>query len=301
MLKQILIPFLGAVLLSVNSFAQDLNCRVSVVFAKVSTQDTRIFQTLETQITNFINGKKWANDNIQPQEKIEASIIITVNNWDGSSQFDASAQIQSSRPVFGTSYNTPVLNIQDRDWKFTYSELEALEYNENSPNNSNLAMLLAFYANIIVGMDYDTFSLDGGTPYFAKAQNVINQAQNSPYAGWKAFENNTNRYWLSENLLNSIFKPVRDASYFYHRKGLDIFNGNIDKGRVDLLNSLLLLERPYRDKPTAFIFLVFFTAKNEEIAQILQKADQTQKNKILALLKTVDPSNYSKYEQGTKN
>ncbi|UKJ08491.1 DUF4835 family protein [Solitalea lacus] len=301
MLKRIIIPLFGALLLSFSSFAQDLNCRVSVVFAKVSTQDTRVFQTLETQITNFMNGKKWANDNIQPQERIEASIIITVNNWDGSSQFDASAQIQSSRPVYGTSYNTPVLNIQDRDWKFTYSELETLEYSENSSNNSNLAMLLAFYANIIVGMDYDTFSLEGGTPNFTKAQNVVNQAQNSPFVGWKAFENNTNRYWLAENLLNGMFKPVRDANYVYHRKGLDAFNSNIDKGRGDLLNSLLLFERPYRDKPTAFIFSVFFTAKNEEIAHILQKADITQKTKILAVLKNVDPSNYSKYEQGSKN
>lgn len=300
MLKRFLLGVIG-VLTTLSSFGQDLNCRVSVVFAKVSTQDTRIFQTLETQITNFINGKKWSNDNILPQERIEASIIITVNQWDGSSQFDASAQIQSSRPVYGTSYNTPVLNIQDRDWKFTYSELETLEYNENSPENSNLAMLLAFYANIIVGLDYDTFTPEGGTPYFTKAQNVVNLAQNSIFPGWKAYENNTNRFWLAENLLNSMFKPVRDMSYIYHRRGLDTFNANIDKGRSDLLNSLLLLERPYRDKPTAFIFLTFFTAKNEELSQILQKADPTQKAKILAVLKTVDPSNYGKYEQGSKN
>jgi hypothetical protein len=296
-----LLPAIIIILFTLNASAQDLFCRVSVVHPQIQTSDERIFKVLEKQIQDFLNNRKWSADNIQSQERIEASITINVTSWDGSSRFEASAQIQSSRPVFGASYNTPVLNINDKDWNFDYQELQALEYNEGGDNNNNLALLLTYYANIIIGLDYDTFSLTGGTIYFNKAQSVVNFAQNSIYAGWKAYENNKNRYWLTENLLSSIFKPVREMSYNYHRRGLDLFYSNIDKGRSDLLTSLTTVERAYNERPTGFLFITFFSAKSDEIANILQKADPAQRNKVLPILKTIDPANYNKYEQMAKN
>ena|SRR2546428_4862856 len=297
MLKRLFFTSVVILFFALNSSAQDLFCRVSVVHPQIQTSDERIFKALEKQIQEFLNNRKWAADNIQPQERIEASITINVSNWDGNSRFEATAQIQSSRPVFGASYNTPILNINDKDWNFDYQELQALEYNESGDNNNNLALLLAYYANIIVGLDYDTFSLEGGTQYFNKAQTVLNNAQNSIYAGWKAYENDKNRYWLTENLLNNIFKPVRDMNYMYHRRGLDLFYSNIDKGRTDLLTSLTTIERAYNERPTGFLFITFFTAKSDEIANILQKADPAMRLKVLPILKTIDPVNYNKYEQ----
>ncbi|SMO83690.1 type IX secretion system protein PorD [Solitalea koreensis] len=297
MAKRLLFVAITLLGFTLSAIAQDLYCRVSVVHPQIQTSDERIFKALEKQIQDFLNNRKWAIDNIQPQEKIEASITLNVSNWDGNSKFEATAQIQSSRPVFGASYNTPVLNINDKDWNFNYQEMQSLEYNESGNNNSNLALLLTYYANVIVGLDYDTFALEGGTSYFNKAQNVVNNAQNSIYAGWKAFESNKNRYWLAENLLNNTFKPVRDMSYTYHRRGLDLFYSNIDKGRTDLLTSLTTIERAYNERPTGYFFIVFFTAKSDEIANILQKADPTQRLKVLPILKTIDPANSNKYEQ----
>src|SRR3546814_3720243 len=168
-----------------------------------------MFQSLQQEITDFMNNLKWNSYIFSPEERIEANIVITVSEWDGNTRFKASAQIQSYRPVYGTSYNSLVFTVNDENWDFNYSEQKPLEFIQTG-QNENLPLLLAYYANIIAGMDYDTFSSLGGSRFFLRAQNIVNQAQNNGSTGWRSFENTRNRYCLAENLMNTELRPVRD-------------------------------------------------------------------------------------------
>lgn len=180
--------------------AQDLNARVKVVAPKIQVTNTRIFQTLERAMKDFLNGRKWSADDIAPNERIDCNFVLNITNWDGSTSFSGELQVQSSRPVFNSTYTTTLLNINDKDVDFTYTDGQTIDYTDQN-FQSNLSSIMAFYAYMIVGMDYDSFSKFGGTPYFLNAQTVVINAQTSSYKGWKGFDNsNVNRYWLSENL-----------------------------------------------------------------------------------------------------
>jgi hypothetical protein len=198
-------------LLFICSFAaraQDLNARVQVLTAKIPTTNKRVFQALESAMKDFLNGRKWAGDQILPAERIDCSFTFNITQWDGSSAFSADLQVQSSRPIFNSSYTTTLLNVNDKDFDFTYTEGQTLDYTDQT-FQSNLTAVMAFYAYIIVGMDYDSFGKYSGTPYFAAAQNIVTNAQSTSFKGWKAFDSNLNRYWLVENLNNKVYTNLR--------------------------------------------------------------------------------------------
>ncbi|HEX8609485.1 MAG TPA: DUF4835 family protein, partial [Pedobacter sp.] len=184
--------------------AQDLNARVKVVAPKIQLTNKRILQTLETAMKDFLNGRKWSADAIAPNERINCNFVFNVTNWDGGNSFSGELQVQSSRPVYNSAYTTTLLNVNDRDVDFTYTEGQTIDYTDQTSQN-NLSSIMAFYAYVIVGMDYDSFSRYGGTPYFLNAQTVALNAQTTSFKGWKAFDNTLNRYWLAENLNNKLY------------------------------------------------------------------------------------------------
>lgn len=274
--------------------AQDLNARVRVMSGKIQTTNTHIFQSLETAMKDFLNGRKWTPDNILPNERIECNFVVNILTWDGSSNFTAELQIQSTRPVFNASYNTPVLNINDKDFDFVYTEGQTIDYTDQSYSN-NLTSVLAFYAYIIVGMDYDTFSRLGGTPYFLAAQNVVTNAQSGSSKGWKAFDSNVNRYWLAENLNSKAYTNMREFTYDYHRNGLDQMANNSAKGRKAIADALPSLQQVDRTRLGAMLPLLFFTAKSSELISIFTKGDNREKADAVNILSQVDPANGNKY------
>jgi len=275
--------------------AQDLNAHVQVLSPQIQSSNKRVLDALEIVIHDFLNDRKWSPDNFQPQERIECSLILNITSWDGSSNFKAEAQVQSSRPIYGTNYNSTLLNLSDKDFNFSYSEGQALDYSDQNFIN-NLSSLLAFYAYTILGMDYDSFSKFGGTAYYTKAENVVNNAQNSSFLGWKAFEGLRNRYWLAENLTNKVYVPIRETLYEYHRNGLDIMYDNQSKGIKQIISLLPLLQTIDKQKQGSMLNQVFFTAKADEMANIIGQADPQEKIKAYIILSEIDPSNITKYE-----
>jgi predicted CopG family antitoxin len=285
--------FLFSFFIQVN--AQDLNARVQLLSPQVQNSNKRPIEAVEAAITNFLNNRKWVQEDLKIQERIDCNFVITIKEWDGSSNYKAEAQIISSRPIFNSTYNSTLLSINDKNFDFTYSEGDPLDFSESN-FIGNLSSLLAFYANIIVGLDYDSFEKMSGTPYFTKAQNIVNNAQNTAFLGWKAFENLKNRYWLIENINNKSFNPLREISYIYHRDGLDIMTENMIKGRKNIFNVLPKLNTLDKQKQSSILNQVFFSAKADEICNIFSKSDQTEKMKVFNLMVEVDPSNTNKYE-----
>jgi hypothetical protein len=276
--------------------AQDLNARVQILSPKIQSANKRVLEVLQTTISDFLNSRKWSADGFKPQERIDCTWIITITDWDGSSpNFKAEAQLLASRPVYNTAYNSTLINITDKEFDFYYAEGQAVEFTEQN-YSGNLSSLLAFYANVVVGLDYDSFSKLGGTPYFIKAQNIVSNAQNASHKGWKGFENLRNRYWLIENLNNKSFLPIREGSYTYHRLGLDELAENPSTGRNAVLNLLPKLQEADRLKQGAMLTQLFFTAKADELVNTLLGASNSDKVKAYQLLIQLDPANASKYE-----
>jgi len=283
------------VLFSFCGYSQDLNARVQILSPRIQNTNKRPLEVLETAMTDFLNNKKWSETQLQPQEKIDCNFVITLTEWDGSSNFKGEAQIISSRPIFGSTYNSTILSLNDKNFDFNYSEGQPLDFADQNFIN-NLSSLLAFYAYTIVGLDEDSFSKLGGSKYFTKAQDVLNNAQNAPYSGWKAFEGLRNRYWLIENLNNKSYLPLRELLYTYHRQGLDLMSDNINKGRKNIAEALPLLSELDKQKQGAMLNQVFFSAKAEEIVGIFSKSDPIERTKIYNILADADPANITKYE-----
>lgn len=277
--------------------AQELNCSVQVLSQQIQSSDKRIFETLQTAIYEFMNNRKWTTNQFLNQERIECTFVINITER-SSDEFSATIQVQAKRPVFKSSYNTTLLNFNDKDFQFRYLEYQPLEFSEQS-HTSNLTSVLAFYAYIILGLDYDSFALEGGTPYFQKAQTIVNNAQNdNAVKGWKANEVNLrNRYWFSENVMNPQFKSVREAIYKYHRNGLDNMTQNVEESRNNIYESLGLLKKLFQEKPGAFFLRVFFEAKADEIVNVYSQAYPDEKTKVINLLNEIDPANGSKYQK----
>jgi len=288
------------VCLSFTAAAQDLNARVQVLSPKIQTTNKQIFKALETAMKDFITGRKWSTDAILPQERIDCTFILNITSWDGSSTYSGELQVLSTRPVFNSTYSSTLLNTLDKDIDFTYTEGQTMDYTDQN-FQGNLTSILAFYAYIVVGMDYDTFSLYGGTPYFVSAQNVVTNAQTSSYKGWKAFDGTVNRYWLAENLNNKIYQPLRSFMYDYHRNGLDVMVDNTGKGMKAIEDILPNLSQVDRQRVGSMFPLVFFTAKCDEFIGILSKADPQQKVQAVNILSQIDPANGLKYQALQKN
>lgn len=275
--------------------AQELSARVQILAPNVSNINKKNLEQLQNTIRDFLNNNKWSNDTYLPQERIECNFVITVTNWDGSSGYSAEAQIQSSRPVFGSSYYSTLLNINDKDFDFNYNDGQSLDFSDQN-FIGNLNSLLGYYAYTIIGIDKDSFSKLAGTPYFLKAQNVMNVAQTSGNKGWKAFDGLRNRYWLNENLLNNVFKELRVFIYDYHRNGLDKLQDNVADGAKTILGFLPALQQMDKQKLGSIFPNVYFASKAEEITKVLSNCLPQDKIKAYNLLSDIDPANIGKYE-----
>lgn len=275
--------------------AQELNCRVTINTSKLQTTDPKVFQTLETSMNEFMNTRRWTDDVFKPEERIDCELVITI--WDelGSNKFTAHTSIISRRPVYGTDYPSTMLNFQDNDWEFQYVEYQPLDYNENQFTD-NLTSMLAYYAYIIIGMDYDSFAPHGGDPYFLKAQSIVNQASNRDEKGWKAFDGTRNRYWLVYDLLDPKFTGFRDAFYQYHRQGLDYLYEDQTKPLSVITKALQTMDNINRTQPNSMIMQLFFSAKSDEIMGLYSKAIPAERAKAVSYLVRLDPANADRYQ-----
>jgi hypothetical protein len=287
--------------------AQELRARVSVISNRVGANvDKKVFQTFQTELNNFINNRKWTGDNFNPQEKIDCSFLLNLEPAGDLNLYKASLTVQSARPVFNSSYLSPIINWQDDDVTFKYLEFQQLEFNPNRVAGtdalaSNLTAVIAYYINIILGLDYDSFSPRGGDIYFQKAQNIVNNApEGRGISGWKAFDGTRNRYWLVENLLNSRYTLIHDAYYNYYRQGMDKLYENEVTGRSQVLNTLSLLNNFNQDNPNTMILQFFFQGKTQELIKLFSKASPPDKVRALEFLKKLDITNLSKYNEGLK-
>lgn len=286
---------LSHVFIMFYSNAQELLCNVRVNSSQIQTSDRKIFQSLQSDIYEFVNNKNWTKTNIQNEERIECNFVINVSKKISSDEYEASIQIQSTRPVYGTSFKTPLFNYLDNNFRFKYLEYQSLEFSE-STHISNLTSVLAFYVNIILGLDFASFSEYGGNEYFSIAQRIVNNAQNTPETGWKAFESDKNRYWLVNDLLDPRYEDFHTSIYSYHRLGLDLLAEEPDDARFEITESIEALKSIYRNNSSAFILKIFFDAKADEIVNIYSEAFPNEKARIVKTLLEIDPSNSTKYQ-----
>jgi hypothetical protein len=291
---------IAACMLSFSGTAQELKCSVTINANQITTSDRGVFKDMENAIEQFMNGRKWTPDTYRSHEKISCNFLITITKMPAIGNFTASVQVQSARPVFNSNYQSLLFNFADRDWEFEYIESMPLEYNDNS-FTTNLTSMLALYAYLVVGLDYDSFSELGGTTYFQRALNVVNNAQQSNRAGWQAIGSNRNRYWLVENLNNPQMTDLRKALYNYHRHGLDNFDQSPDQSRVTILKGLKDIKKIRDINPNAILVISFFDAKGKELANIFSKGDIQVRREAYDIITAIDPSNRSSYEKILQN
>lgn len=272
--------------------AQELNCKVSINYDRITNANTQIFKTLERSLTDFINKTRWTNQTYRDNEKIECSMLINVSGY-GSDQFVASIQVQSARPVFNSTYTSPVFNYNDKDFSFRYIEFENIIFNPNS-YDSNLVSVIAFYSYMIMGMDADTFSLKGGDQYYDLAQNVAILAQGSGTKGWNQSDGNQSRYFLINDMKSNTFSPYREALYQYH-VGLDMMADNQKLGKEKIKNSVKTLSAIYDLRPNAFLTRIFFDAKSDELVSVFSGGPSIAVADLVEDLNKISPLNSSKW------
>jgi len=294
MIKKIFVLLL-VTLLPFISNAQELLCNIRVNASQIQTSDRKVFQTMQTEIYEFINNKIWTSTKIDTEEKIECTIMINISKQISNDEYEGSIQIQSTRPVFGTSYKSTLFNYIDNNFRFKYLEYQSLEFSD-ATHISNLTSVLAFYVNIILGLDFATFSEEGGNEYFSVAQRIVTNAQNAPEPGWKAFESDKNRYWLAYDLLDSRYADLHTVLYRYHRQGLDKLGEEPEDARFEITEALEDLKSIYRENPSAFVLKLFFDAKTDEIINIYSGAFPNEQARIIKTLIEIDPSNSTKYQ-----
>ena len=279
-----------------SAIGQELRCNISVSGQRIRSTNTTLFETMQSDLYEFMNNRKWTDNIFGIDERIECNIFIRLDEQLAADEFKGTIQVQLRRPIFGSTYESTLLNIADNDFHCRYVEFQPLEFNETS-NRDNLTNILAFYAYIILGFDYDSFSPEGGTPYFEKAQAIVNNSQNAREKGWKAFESERNRYWLIENILNKSYAGFRDCIYRYHRQGLDMMSDKTEEGRANIAESLRSIQQVFRKRPSIYILQIFFDAKSDELVNIFSNSYPDERNRVLTILNEVDPSNGSKYEK----
>ncbi len=297
-----MLKYICAVLLmlfvSFRAQAQELNCEVTINTEQLQqTANKRLFTEMRNQIFNFMNNTRWTSDVYKPEERINCKLFITITNMPEIGNFRATAQIISSRPVYGTGYETVVFSNTDKDWAFEFNDAQPLQFSENA-FTSNLASLLTFYAYTVIGMDMDTYGLNGGSRMYDRAVNVMNnviaQGQNNP--GWKAFEGTRNRYWVVNNLQDPQMVPLRSALYAYHLQGMDIYVTKPEEARANILTALRGIQTVARIKPGAAMIRNFFDAKADEVVNVMKGAAPADKQAAITLLSEVDPTNTARYQ-----
>lgn len=299
-MRRIYLVFILFLVATGNLLAQELRCNISISAQKIQGANRTVFETMQSDLYEFMNNRKWTDEKYTMDERIECSFFINLDEQISSDEFKGSIQVQARRPVFNSSYETILLNIKDNDFDAKYIEYQTLEFNETS-NKDNLTNILAYYAYIILGMDHDSFSPEGGTEFFQKAQTIVNNSQNAREKGWKSYESERNRYWLVENILNKSYSGFRSCTYQYHRQGLDIMSDKAPDGRAAIAESLKSIQKVFRSRPSLYILQVFFDAKSDELVNIFTKSFPDERNRVSVILNECDPSNGSKYEKILKS
>jgi hypothetical protein len=268
--------------------------------------DKKVFQTLQTALTNFLNSRKWTQDNYQQQEKIVCNFLLNLTKEVESNVYGAVLTIQSGRPIYNSAYMSPIVNFQDNDVTFKYIEFQQLDFNDNNasgtdPLAANLTAVFAYYVYMILGLDYDSFAPRGGSQYFTKAQSIVTNAPDGRnISGWKAFDGQRNRYWLAENFTNSKYTLLHDAYYSYYRQGMDKMYENENEARPQILNALNALNTINVDNPNLMGVQFFFLGKSDELAKIFKKSPPQEKSRASELLQRLDISNAERYKQELK-
>ncbi len=293
----------GIIILIVSCFtgfslmAQELDCRIQISYSKIQeTSNRQKYQEMQSAVYEFMNNTIWTNHVVKKDERIECNIRIELKEKVSADEYKGSIQVQSSRIAYNSSYNSPVFKHLDKDLRIQYVEFEPLEFSLSS-HQSNFTSILAFYAYIIIGMDYDTFGMQAGTPFFQKAEQIVQNAQTAQEVGWKAYESTKNRYWLVHDLLHDTYTPLREAMYIYHRQGLDRMHDKPVEGRTRVEDAIMELKDVHNKRPGSFLMSVFVDAKSEEIVNIFSEGFPDQKNRVVRVMEEIDPANASKYQK----
>lgn len=296
-MKRLLVSVIAAICLffANTAAAQELKCDIRVNSNQVAGTDKTVFQSLQTALYEFINNTKWTSINFKTAEKIECSVAITIKERTEANTFTGEINIALRRPCYKASYTTPVLNYVDQKLSFEYIDGQPLDFSLNT-HMSDLTSTIAFYVYMMLGLDFDSFSLNGGAPYFEAAQQVVNNAQSSSQAGWKAFDGNKNRYWMVENMTNNSYAPLHQFMYEYHRLGLDLMSEKPDQGRAAILNSLQYLQNVHSSYPTCFFLQLIVEAKRDEIVNVFSQGTQQEKTQAVNIMKQIDPAKSSLYD-----
>lgn len=274
-------------------FAQEFNCNIVVNTQLTGNDNNQVFRTLERQLTEFVTNTKWTNKNFKPQERIDCSMFITINNYNND-LFEATLQVQSSRPVFNSSYSTPIYNFNDENFSFRYLEFQNFVYNANQ-FESNLVSVLAFHIYMILGLDADSFAENGGDEYFKQAQIILNYSQQGNFKGWKLEDGQRTRFTIIDNILSPTFKEFRSVMYNYHRNGLDEMSNDAKEGKQQIASSILSLMQMNRRRPNSFVMRVFFDAKAEEIEDIFSGGPSINVSEVVSTLNRIAPTHASKW------
>ncbi len=282
------------ILFSISVFSQEFLCNVSVNSSQIEGTDKRVYENLQSSLTEFINNRVWTNYSFKPEERIECSILITIDERSGD-VFSGKLNLALRRPVFNTSYNTVLFNFIDESFQFEFVEFQTLEFVENT-YTSNLTSVVAYYLYLFLGLDFDSFSMYGGTPFFEKAQAIVNTAQASRFIGWKAYESTKNRYWIIENILNPSYRDIRKFLYEYHRLGFDVMSDNMVEGRDKISKSLRLLRVVHNERPNLFFLQLLLATKRDEFIKLFSDASKLEKTETIEILSEIDPANTAKYQ-----
>ena len=284
------------------AYSQELNCNVQVSAQKIQGSNRQVFESMQRDIYEFMNNTVWTNHVYSYAERIDCNILITLTDQFSADEFRGTIQVQLKRPIFNTTYNSTMLNFMDNNFQFRYVEFQPLEFDPNS-YRSSLVSVLAYYAYMILGFDYDSFSTLGGTEFFQVAEKIVTNAQNASEPGWKPYDGsrNRNRYWLVKNVLDKEYEGVRKFIHEYNINGLDRMESRTAEARTSIAESLKLLQEVYRAKPDPYMYLiqVILESKTDELVSIFSEAFPEEKSRVIQILVEIDPGNKTKYEKIT--
>ncbi|MDB5262223.1 MAG: hypothetical protein JWQ14_1504 [Adhaeribacter sp.] len=277
--------------------AQELQCDVVINSDQVQVQDRRVFTDMRNAVSNFMNNQRWTNETYRNEERIKCRLLLTITQMPQIGSYNATVQIVTSRPIYGTAYETPMLSLVDRSWAFDYIEAQPLQFSENT-FTSNLASLLSFYAYLIVGMDRDSFIRLGGSPYYDRALQIMNNAasQAPNTAGWKSADDTRSRYWLLNNLQDPQLEGFRLAQYLYYRQGMDIYIQKPEDARKNIVEAIKNIQQVAQVRPAAPILRSFFETKADEMVSVFKNANPPEKQTVYTILSQIDPTNIPKYQ-----
>ncbi|MDO9261970.1 MAG: DUF4835 family protein [Flavobacteriaceae bacterium] len=291
-----IVAFFVLFLLSFSALSQEFQAKVIINAEKIPGSNKQIFSTLQNSLNEFVNQKKWTNQFLEVNEQIECVFTINILEQSSQNEFKASIQIQATRPVFNSSYSTPIFNYKDDQFSFRYTEFEPLLYN---PNNfqSNLVSVMAYYSFVVLGFDADTFADKGGNEYYYQAQNVVNLAQQSSYLGWNSNDGLRNRYTLINELLSPTFDLVRNSAYQYHINGLDRMFTDVQNSKEVIANAIISLDELFNQRPNSILIRVFMDAKSEEIVNIFSEGPKIDTQDLKRVLNSISTTNSSKWQK----